>query len=1123
MADNLNIKNPSVLPGDLDLRTDDQGYITSISGHPIAGGGGGGGITYYGDDEYIQYKNGTVNTFTVTDKIKDVVDDFAGNVSVLIDAQTYNKSSIDTMLSAIDTMVSAKQDKLVFAGSADKIETINGSGFIVNGYVSSSTYQMDKFIYNKKIDNLYASVSSKQDQIIFEYDEDNKVSAINGSALAGQGGTTYTPGQYINIDSNNEISVTGLVAIDEYATYSGDWNDVSNSYKTNSGSFITKDVNDLTNYYPKTQTSSDSELAEAFGSILKYDVTAAAGIEITTATDVGVTTYGISMTAQPVVTDTRLSGYNGIAAEPDGNVSGLWDVGLTQDMLNTINGKLDSTVAAQTYQPKGNYVSSTDISDMATKTWVGNQGYLTQATEKDWTNTIQEASSKAYNDATANANNLYQTKGDYATNTNLQIVSAGVDYVSAHAITAHQSLTNYYTKSETSGAEEISTALGNKVDKPSSLVNKYLVLRTNNDGSVSGWVDFNENVYSKSEADGRYQKKEDMGSYLTTAKYQTDSATFVTSSNASISAAGEQYALTTTGWAKVQAGQSLDAGSGISIDSNKINVKIGDNLKFLNSNNTVITTEDNLSASSFGVYTSENYYTKIDKNSITKYSKSGDEIDTISLNSIGLETIFTGPNRNISANYDVNHLFFKSYDNNGEYSGNYSQIEMKVLQEQNPAATQHKSTIVLTDYDGTSIKTGLIDVDRIAAWDAAAGGSFGGVTTDDTLTGIGTDASHKLGVAWSALSSYTIDYSNSAFNLTNGTTVSSFDQISSAINNKVNKTLSFNVGTGNTVVDDGKCIVMGNRSYVSGNSVSFCDDNTAKDNSLAFGWGSSAKLYSLAGGYHCSADTYSISLAQENIATGHSFSIGHANTAYNYAGAIGRGLSIDGSDYGALVVGRWNNISSNALFVVGNGSATTGRSDAFVVKTNGTIQAGNLTYAGGGACFTQGAWTSADGAMCHAEGVATSAIGYGIHAEGCWTLFSANSATPSNQETSNAAGVFVGGICNATSSHNYGEATAHSGVLAVYGNGRRNGQDNYTRSDAYILYRDGTVSAKQYKAEGYTQNNTYVEGSVPKSLPNTGDNTMVVQKMFVCTSDNDIISHSNSLSNGEGCIFFRVG
>lgn len=518
MADNLNIKNPSVLPGDLDLRTDSSGNIVSISGHPIAGGGGGGGgTTYYGDNDYIQIKNGTVNTFTVTEKVKDVVDNLTVKIAEQVDAQTYNKSSIDTLLSE-------KQNELVFAGYENKIETINGSGFIVDldGYVTTNEYLMDKINFNRKINDLSDSVSSKQDQLIFEYDEDNKVSAINGSALAGQGGTTYTPGQYINIDSNNEISVTGLVAIDEYATYSGDWNDVSNSYKTNSGSFITKDVNDLTNYYPKTQTSSDSQLSTEFA---KYATTTYvdgkdpvligdSNITATSSTVDGHTQWNLAINAHPTVTDTTLTGKNGIYTHTT-TISGEWCVELVQtayDAINDVQNKLDTTAAAQTYQPIGNYVSSTDISDMATKTWVEQKNYLTQVPSEYVTDTELQTTLESYATNTLVQNTsaaitaLIPSTAGLASESDLQIVSAGVDYVSANAITAHQSLTNYYKKDETSGASELST---------------------------------------------------EFAKYLTTSQYNTDSAKFVTSSNASISAAGEQYALTTTGWAKVQAGTSF--------------------------------------------------------------------------------------------------------------------------------------------------------------------------------------------------------------------------------------------------------------------------------------------------------------------------------------------------------------------------------------------------------------------------------------------------------------------------------------------------------------------------------------------------------------------------------------
>lgn len=375
MADNLNIKNPSVRQGDLDLRTDASGNIVSISGHPIAGGGGGGG-------------------------------------------------------------------------------------------------------------------------------------------------TTYTPGQYINIDSNNEISVTGVVASDEYATYSGDWNDVSNSYKTNSGSFLTNE--DLTNYATKTYVDSKDPVL-----IGDSNITA-------TSTKVdGHTQWNLAVNVTPVVTDTKLVGDNCVTAHTT-QTSGEWKIGLEQsayEAIDSIDGistdvgtlktasagwdkvsdKLDTTAFSTVsgsfltaHQSLEDYATKSDINDMATQTWVSEQGYITQ--ETDWTNTIQEASAKAYNDATANANSLYQAKGDYVKNTDIGLDSNNkVTAISGKEliITAHQSLTNYYTKSETSGATQLST---------------------------------------------------EFGKYLTTAQYNIDSATFALKSdlnglvNSASVTTNDNYVMTNTGW-----------------------------------------------------------------------------------------------------------------------------------------------------------------------------------------------------------------------------------------------------------------------------------------------------------------------------------------------------------------------------------------------------------------------------------------------------------------------------------------------------------------------------------------------------------------------------------------------
>ena len=173
------------------------------------------------------------------------------------------------------------------------------------------------------------------------------------------------------------------------------------------------ELTDSGNYYTTAETSGKNQLSAAFDAILKYDVTAAAGIKVTTATDAGVKTFGISMTAEPVVTDTTLSGYNGIAATRDATINNQWNIGLTQDMLNTIDSKLDSSDAAQTYLTK------------------------------------------------TDAANTYQEIGDYLENADIELDAnnkiTGINGKEL-VITAHQSLANYYTKSD------VDAALNDKVD-----------------------------------------------------------------------------------------------------------------------------------------------------------------------------------------------------------------------------------------------------------------------------------------------------------------------------------------------------------------------------------------------------------------------------------------------------------------------------------------------------------------------------------------------------------------------------------------------------------------------------------------------------------------------------------
>ena len=704
------------------------------------GGGGTGGKIYTGMD-FVNVNNST-NQIGLTEAAKTKLNqDIPTKVSDLSDSANYQTvAGMDEYLTtgaAQDTYLTKSDAENGYApiGTYTDVQTLKNQ--IQNVYTKSETsasnelstefdslsakYQeKGSYASQQSVQTLTLQVQNKQDKLTFGYDENNAISSIDGTALAGQGGTTYTPGQYINIDSNNEISVTGVVASDEYATYSGDWNDVSNSYKTNSGSFLT--IEDLTNYYPKTQTSSDSELAEAFGSILKYDVTAAAGIQVITATDAGVKTYGISMTAQPVVTDTRLSGYNGIAAEPDGNVSGLWDVGLTQDMLNKINGKLDSTAAAQTYLEKSTYTNASGKWENASNVVVTNSA--------DWNAKVDQDDLDDY-----------LTKEQYGTD--------------SATFALKNDLYEYYTKTDTSSKDELSTEFAKY-----QVTGDYATKSDISDMATKTWVG-QQGFYTKASGDNDYAPKSvtatintltgasagwnEVTSKLGTAQYATDSATFVTSSNSTITGT-KQYALTTVGWAEVQVGASLTASSGINIDNNLINVTLGRNLKF--DTYSSVTTEDDLSATSYRAGKYDNQYTIVNKYGLETYFSSAPDSAKLTLSTNGLNNTLEGGNRSITANYDLNHLFFKSYDNTGTYSGNYSQVEVKVMQETAPEETQHRSSITLTDYYGGVEHTGLITVEKIAQWDQGGGTSFTGVTTAGSISGDGL--TNPLGLKTSA-------------------------------------------------------------------------------------------------------------------------------------------------------------------------------------------------------------------------------------------------------------------------------------------------------------------------------------------------------------------------------------
>jgi hypothetical protein len=172
-------------------------------------------------------------------------------------------------------------------------------------------------------------------------------------------------------------------------------------------------------------------------------------------------------------------------------------------------------------------------------------------------------------------------------------------------------------------------------------------------------------------------------------------------------------------------------------------------------------------------------------------------------------------------------------------------------------------------------------------------------------------------------------------------------------------------------------IAMGNNSTASGiTSTAIGNNSTASgETSIAMGFEteathsasiamgyqtSSTEGASTAMGFKTTASGFgSTSLGYETIASGNSSTaIGWLTTASGKA-SIAFGKSTIASDFGSLVIGQYNLSGStvtnsalqpnpaNTAFVIGNGTASNAKSDAFKVMVNGNATVGNdLTVSG---------------------------------------------------------------------------------------------------------------------------------------------------------------------------------
>lgn len=215
------------------------------------------------------------------------------------------------------------------------------------------------------------------------------------------------------------------------------------------------------------------------------------------------------------------------------------------------------------------------------------------------------------------------------------------------------------------------------------------------------------------------------------------------------------------------------------------------------------------------------------------------------------------------------------------------------------------------------------------------------------------------------------------------------------------------------------------------------------------------------------------------------------NIMVNTTGTISNNAQyafVEGKD--TVASGDYSHAEGNTAIASGEGAHAEGCTvtlDAGTAnpQTRTTTASGNYSHAEGAGTRAQGAYTHAEGCFttasrdaAHSEGSRTTATGSGAHAGGYGTTVAGygyfghgtflnfTNGTSTYEEHPVDIPVFVCGTLNATQAQ---DTAVHGGYLMVVGNGTYTGSGTGTRSDAFILHKDGTVKATAFQNASGTE------------------------------------------------------
>ena len=295
------------------------------------------------------------------------------------------------------------------------------------------------------------------------------------------------------------------------------------------------------------------------------------------------------------------------------------------------------------------------------------------------------------------------------------------------------------------------------------------------------------------------------------------------------------------------------------------------------------------------------------------------------------------------------------------------------------------------------------------------------------------------------------------------------------------------------------------------------DSNSANNKAFAQGYSNTAYYESFAQGQINRVSNYSIGQGQGNSATNCSIAQGLHNNASNTAQAFGDNLVIES----AMAIGKFNKTSSDAVFVIGNGTADNARNDLMVVDNSAAITLINYPYNDNQVDKIIISTTGVSGMYDHSHG--------GIELTGTYSsewsnicnienkyvpLSAIKCDIGSNNSASNDELVFMQGMSN----YAYGNSLTQGSNNSAINNSLAQGYRNLASSNSIAVGMNNSAYAnsqsfgqESYASAGGIAINPHYWGSA--SPTKAINNSFAMGKECVASSDSLAFGQNNTASN----------